>query len=108
MKSVKKTACVAAMLLAPLGAVGCVEDVDGNYSITTLAGPSQSDVSDEEIMSFAFDLVWDEMSASDQESICDGVDIFGLSRAVEMVEAGMTDPDEKTSAAIAAKLAAEC
>ena len=55
---------------------------------TTLYVPPPTTINDDAIAALAMDMAWDDMDYETRSQVCDGVELFGLSTAAQMVNKG--------------------
>lgn len=90
----KKLLVTAFVAFALVGA--CTSDDDAAYSPSYMPDTSFDDTSSDpefdtdgpEMQRLALDMTWNDMSLSDQQDMCDGLDMLGIDIAVQAILSG--------------------
>ena len=107
---------IAGAVVVAAAATACVPLEDATTSTTTSTTstvyvppttvPPPVTLSDDAIQRLALEMTWDKMSLSERSDICDGVDLFGLDTAAQLVVNGAGG--EFTTAQVEAWLLEKC
>lgn len=89
----------AVMMMGVVVLAGCGVESSSSYD------PPPSTMSAETIDEIAIDLAWDNMDPSDRTAICEGIEMFGMDVAVQMV---LDEYEDGNPATIRAKFTEEC
>jgi hypothetical protein len=88
----------AVMMMGVVALAGCGVE-SSSYD------PPPSTLSERQINELAIDAAWENIGATDRQNICEGIAVFGVDMAVEMV---LAETNEIEASVIRAKLTEEC